>query len=175
MAKLAPESMVYNIMPVFTFMGSNVVQRDDSYSFRVVQKVGPAAGCFVVRADPFLDARDDRAGDGHVAQIYEREWGGAASRFALSSMRVSLILTLLRSCPAVAEILDRCRGAYPPSPSDNVRVRGQTCSARLIPVAQVLHAARAKSRTGRFPGTCLSATRGYAHQESCAADGRGLA
>ncbi|KZV82033.1 hypothetical protein EXIGLDRAFT_357306 [Exidia glandulosa HHB12029] len=38
MAKLAPDSMVYNIMPVFTFMGSSVVHRDDSYSFHVVQK-----------------------------------------------------------------------------------------------------------------------------------------
>lgn len=38
MAKLAPESMIYNIMPVFTFMGSKVVNRDDAYSFRVVQK-----------------------------------------------------------------------------------------------------------------------------------------
>jgi U3 small nucleolar RNA-associated protein 10 len=26
-------------MPVFTFMGSNVFHRDDSYSFKVVQKV----------------------------------------------------------------------------------------------------------------------------------------
>ena len=39
MAKLAPESMIYNVMPVFTFMGSSVVNRDDAYSFRVVQQV----------------------------------------------------------------------------------------------------------------------------------------
>ncbi|EJD43874.1 hypothetical protein AURDEDRAFT_185221 [Auricularia subglabra TFB-10046 SS5] len=38
MAKLAPESMIYNIMPIFTFMGSDVVNRDDAYSFRVVQQ-----------------------------------------------------------------------------------------------------------------------------------------
>jgi U3 small nucleolar RNA-associated protein 10 len=38
LAKLAPDSVLQNIMPVFTFMGSNVFHRDDSYSFRVIQK-----------------------------------------------------------------------------------------------------------------------------------------
>lgn len=39
LARLAPEAVLLNIMPIFTFMGSNVFHRDDSYSFRVVQKV----------------------------------------------------------------------------------------------------------------------------------------
>ncbi|KAI9435473.1 hypothetical protein H4582DRAFT_1969649 [Lactarius indigo] len=34
----APKSVLHNVMPVFTFMGSNVFHRDDNYSFRVVQK-----------------------------------------------------------------------------------------------------------------------------------------
>ncbi|KAH8084910.1 armadillo-type protein [Cristinia sonorae] len=38
LAKLAPNAILHNIMPIFTFMGSNVFHRDDSYSFRVVQK-----------------------------------------------------------------------------------------------------------------------------------------
>ncbi|KAK7688534.1 hypothetical protein QCA50_008072 [Cerrena zonata] len=38
LARLAPEAVLLNIMPIFTFMGSNVFHRDDSYSFRVVQK-----------------------------------------------------------------------------------------------------------------------------------------
>ncbi|KAI0063355.1 ARM repeat-containing protein [Artomyces pyxidatus] len=38
LARLAPESVLHNIMPVFTFMGSNVFHRDDTYSFRVIQK-----------------------------------------------------------------------------------------------------------------------------------------
>ncbi|ESK96722.1 u3 small nucleolar RNA-associated protein 10 [Moniliophthora roreri MCA 2997] len=38
LARLAPESVLHNIMPVFTFMGSNVFHRDDAYSFAVVQK-----------------------------------------------------------------------------------------------------------------------------------------
>ncbi|KAJ7054756.1 hypothetical protein C8F01DRAFT_1162846 [Mycena amicta] len=38
LARLAPDSVLRNVMPVFTFMGSNVFHRDDSYSFQVVQK-----------------------------------------------------------------------------------------------------------------------------------------
>lgn len=39
LAKLAPESVLHYILPIFIFVGSNVLHRDDSYSFRVVQKV----------------------------------------------------------------------------------------------------------------------------------------
>jgi U3 small nucleolar RNA-associated protein 10 len=39
LARLAPDSVLRNIMPVFTFMGSNVFHRDDTYSFRVVRQV----------------------------------------------------------------------------------------------------------------------------------------
>jgi len=39
LARLAPDSVLRNVMPVFTFMGSNVFHRDDTYSFRVVQQV----------------------------------------------------------------------------------------------------------------------------------------
>ncbi|KAF9468309.1 hypothetical protein BDZ94DRAFT_1246474 [Collybia nuda] len=38
LARLAPDSVLHNVMPVFTFMGSNVFHRDDTYSFRVVQQ-----------------------------------------------------------------------------------------------------------------------------------------
>ncbi|EIN05935.1 hypothetical protein PUNSTDRAFT_137420 [Punctularia strigosozonata HHB-11173 SS5] len=38
LARLAPDAVVQNIMPIFIFMGSNVFHRDDPYSFRVVQK-----------------------------------------------------------------------------------------------------------------------------------------
>ncbi|KAG8912993.1 snoRNA-binding rRNA-processing protein utp10, partial [Tulasnella sp. 417] len=37
-ARIDPESVIQSVMPVFTFMGSNVFHRDDSFSFRVVQK-----------------------------------------------------------------------------------------------------------------------------------------
>lgn len=39
LARLTPDSVLHNIMPIFTFMGSNVFHRDDSYSFKVVQSV----------------------------------------------------------------------------------------------------------------------------------------
>ena len=39
LARMAPDAVLHNVMPIFTFMGSNVFHRDDSYSFRVVQKV----------------------------------------------------------------------------------------------------------------------------------------
>ncbi|KAI8990419.1 armadillo-type protein [Trametes punicea] len=38
LARIAPDPVLHNIMPIFTFMGSNVFHRDDSYTFRVVQK-----------------------------------------------------------------------------------------------------------------------------------------
>lgn len=39
LARLSPDSVLHNVMPIFTFMGSNVFHRDDSYSFKVIQKV----------------------------------------------------------------------------------------------------------------------------------------
>ncbi|KAF8889071.1 hypothetical protein BD779DRAFT_1714897 [Infundibulicybe gibba] len=39
LTRLAPESVLQNVMPVFTFMGSNVFHRDDTYSFSVVRQV----------------------------------------------------------------------------------------------------------------------------------------
>ncbi|KAF4568223.1 snoRNA-binding rRNA-processing protein utp10 [Pleurotus pulmonarius] len=38
LTRLAPDAVLHNVMPVFTFMGSNVFHRDDAYSFRVVKK-----------------------------------------------------------------------------------------------------------------------------------------
>ncbi|ORY85937.1 U3 small nucleolar RNA-associated protein 10 [Leucosporidium creatinivorum] len=35
---LVPDQLVHNVMPIFTFMGANVLQRDDAYSLRVVEK-----------------------------------------------------------------------------------------------------------------------------------------
>lgn len=39
LARLSPDSVLHNVMPIFTFMGSNVFHRDDQYSFKVIQKV----------------------------------------------------------------------------------------------------------------------------------------
>ena len=35
---VVPDQLVHHIMPIFTFMGANVLQRDDAYSLRVVEQ-----------------------------------------------------------------------------------------------------------------------------------------
>jgi hypothetical protein len=40
LAAFAPNQVVSHVMPIFTFMGTNLLQRDDAYSARVVEKVG---------------------------------------------------------------------------------------------------------------------------------------
>lgn len=32
------EKVLHNIMPIFTFMGANIMRLDDTYSFRVIDK-----------------------------------------------------------------------------------------------------------------------------------------
>jgi len=39
LARLIPDAVLHNIMPIFTFMGASDFQRDDAYSFGVVEKV----------------------------------------------------------------------------------------------------------------------------------------
>ncbi|KAJ7740997.1 hypothetical protein B0H14DRAFT_3515417 [Mycena olivaceomarginata] len=67
LARLAPDSVLHNVMPVFTFMGSNVFHRDDSYSFKVVQKtidsivpvmVSSLKSAHSARLDLYLASRD---------------------------------------------------------------------------------------------------------------------
>ncbi|KAJ3329702.1 HEAT repeat-containing protein 1 [Blyttiomyces sp. JEL0837] len=36
-AEVYPESVLLNVIPVFTFMGANILRRDDNYSFQVIQ------------------------------------------------------------------------------------------------------------------------------------------
>lgn len=38
-ANMAPEAVLHNVMPIFTFVGSTVLQRDDAFSFSIVEKV----------------------------------------------------------------------------------------------------------------------------------------
>ncbi|KAF7373573.1 U3 small nucleolar RNA-associated protein 10 [Mycena sanguinolenta] len=67
LARLAPDSVLHNVMPIFTFMGSNVFHRDDSYSFKVVQKtvnsivpvmVSSLKSAHSARLDLYLASRD---------------------------------------------------------------------------------------------------------------------
>ena len=39
LARLVPEAVLHNVMPIFTYMGSSDFQRDDIHSFAVVEKV----------------------------------------------------------------------------------------------------------------------------------------
>lgn len=38
LARLIPDTVLHNVMPIFTFMGSSDLQRDDAFSFGVVEK-----------------------------------------------------------------------------------------------------------------------------------------
>lgn len=39
LARLIPDAVLHNVMPIFTFMGASDFQRDDAYTFGVVEKV----------------------------------------------------------------------------------------------------------------------------------------
>jgi hypothetical protein len=41
---LIPDAVLHNIMPIFTFMSASDLQRDDAYSFGVVEKVSHRQG-----------------------------------------------------------------------------------------------------------------------------------
>lgn len=55
LARIAPDAVLHNVMPIFTFMGSNVFHRDDTYSFRVVQKVSVSRSTLDTPGSNFLD------------------------------------------------------------------------------------------------------------------------
>lgn len=38
LARLIPDAVLHNVMPIFTFMGAADFQRDDAYSFGVVER-----------------------------------------------------------------------------------------------------------------------------------------
>jgi U3 small nucleolar RNA-associated protein 10 len=48
LARLVPEGVLHNVMPIFTFMGTSELQRDDAYSFGVVEKVSPSSNSYMI-------------------------------------------------------------------------------------------------------------------------------
>lgn len=38
MCRPLQDKVLHNIMPIFTFMGANILRLDDAYSFRVIEK-----------------------------------------------------------------------------------------------------------------------------------------
>jgi len=51
LAQHMPEQVLQHIVPIFTFMGANVVHKDDAYSNRVVTSVRLARRASIHRAD----------------------------------------------------------------------------------------------------------------------------
>lgn len=52
LARLIPEAVLHNAMPIFTFMGASELQRDDAYSFGVVEKVSHDTMARMAKPDP---------------------------------------------------------------------------------------------------------------------------
>ncbi|XP_043109963.1 HEAT repeat-containing protein 1 isoform X3 [Puntigrus tetrazona] len=50
LAGIFPEKVLHNIMPIFTFMGSNVMRLDDTYSFQVISKTVQAVIPALIKA-----------------------------------------------------------------------------------------------------------------------------
>ena len=69
LAHLAPEAVLRNVMPIFTFMGSSVLHRDDEYSFKVVQKASTNTALLPGRTNLYTDHRQRLARDDFLPQI----------------------------------------------------------------------------------------------------------
>jgi len=57
LARLIPDAVLHNIMPIFTFMSASDLQRDDAYSFGVVEKVCDPD---MIRVETVLTSRPSR-------------------------------------------------------------------------------------------------------------------
>jgi hypothetical protein len=101
LAHLAPESVLHNVMPIFTFMGSNVFHRDDEYSFNVIRQVRI---CF----RPHVAVIDEESSDckQHCAH---HGWNPDVSKYFWSGALYQLqgLLTSIHGCGK----------SYPSSPS----------------------------------------------------------
>ncbi|KAL1264047.1 hypothetical protein QQF64_004402 [Cirrhinus molitorella] len=51
LAGIYPEKVLHNIMPIFTFMGSNIMRLDDTYSFQVINKTVQAVIPALIKAN----------------------------------------------------------------------------------------------------------------------------
>uniref|UniRef100_A0A671WPT1 HEAT repeat-containing protein 1 n=1 Tax=Sparus aurata TaxID=8175 RepID=A0A671WPT1_SPAAU len=64
-AAIFPEKVLHNIMPIFTFMGANIMRLDDAYSFRVIDKT-------VEMVIPALIKVSDGGSSAHVDAVVTR-------------------------------------------------------------------------------------------------------
>lgn len=105
LAHIAPEAVLRNVMPIFTFMGSSVLHRDDEYSFKVVQKASPTRTFLLERINLPADDRQCLTSDDFLSQIQ-------AHRLHRIARRIEGLFVYLH----------RRRKPHSASPSDQVRV-----------------------------------------------------
>ncbi|XP_039991801.1 HEAT repeat-containing protein 1 [Xiphias gladius] len=67
-AAIFPEKVLHNIMPIFTFMGANIMRLDDAYSFRVIDKTVQMVIPALVKAHQLADGQSSA----HVHTVVTR-------------------------------------------------------------------------------------------------------
>ncbi|XP_050980668.1 HEAT repeat-containing protein 1 [Labeo rohita] len=65
LAGIFPEKVLHNIMPIFTFMGSNIMRLDDTYSFQVINKTVQAVIPALIKAHEGENAQSE----GHMETV----------------------------------------------------------------------------------------------------------
>ncbi|XP_078413403.1 HEAT repeat-containing protein 1 isoform X1 [Cetorhinus maximus] len=68
-AGMFPDKVLHNIMPIFTFMGANVMRLDDSYSFQVINKTVQTVIPALIRADDEVSAETKQNVENVVRKI----------------------------------------------------------------------------------------------------------
>ncbi|XP_070707428.1 HEAT repeat-containing protein 1 [Pempheris klunzingeri] len=68
-AAIFPEKVLLNIMPIFTFMGANILRLDDAYSFRVIDKTVQMVVPALIQAHQLPDGRSSSHVDAVVTKI----------------------------------------------------------------------------------------------------------
>uniref|UniRef100_A0A3Q0SAU3 HEAT repeat-containing protein 1 n=1 Tax=Amphilophus citrinellus TaxID=61819 RepID=A0A3Q0SAU3_AMPCI len=58
-ATIFPEKVLHNIMPIFTFMGANIMRLDDAYSFRVIDRTVQMVIPALIQAQQLSDSSSD--------------------------------------------------------------------------------------------------------------------
>ncbi|KAG1960415.1 ARM repeat superfamily protein [Pimephales promelas] len=69
LAGIFPEKVLHNIMPIFTFMGANIMRLDDAYSFQVINKTVQAVIPALIKAHDGGSAQSEGHMETVVTQI----------------------------------------------------------------------------------------------------------
>ncbi|XP_031696536.1 HEAT repeat-containing protein 1-like, partial [Anarrhichthys ocellatus] len=67
-AAIFPEKVLHNIMPIFTFMGANIMRLDDAYSFRVIDQTVQMVIPALIQAHQLSDG----SSSSHVVSVVTR-------------------------------------------------------------------------------------------------------